>query len=491
MVDHTVIEARFVILLIPPDTAQVLSVHDDIESLLGYQPEDFISGNVSLKDLIHSDDQDIADRLFEPDLTHDSNVFNIRLRRANGQIRVARGEFSKQTSDSGTNVALDLLLQDVTSLSRSLENNVRNLNFQTLMKNTDDFIFFKDRNHTFTDVSQTLVDICDAGVESWTDLIGLTDYEVFPEEHADEYYRLEKQIFLGAEVVHEVQEFLKEDGSTGWVDNRKYPIHDNDGNIIGLFGVARDITNEKRAEQRRVQLIAELKRTNDELNNFAYVASHDLKSPLRGIDQLASWIAEDLGDTINSETLSHLRLMRSRISRMESLLDDLLTYSRVGRTDDEVSEVNTATLVENVFELVATNDKQISLNITADMPILMTPKAPLELIFRNLVGNAIKHHDKEHGTITVSARPLPNAFEFEVKDDGPGIPIESQERVFGMFQTLKPRDLVEGSGMGLALVKKAVELVGGIISVESDGKQGCCFKFSWPTTISRKNIYDN
>ncbi len=491
MVEHTVVEARFVILLITPDTAQVLSVSDDIESLLGYQSSDFISGKLSLKDLIHSDDQDIAEILFEPDLTHDSNGFNIRLRQANGKIRIVRGEFSKQTSDNGINIELDLLLQDVTSLARSLENNIRNLNFRTLMKNTDDFIFFKDRNHTFTDLSQTLVDTCDADAESWTDLIGLTDYEVFPEEYADEYYRLEKQVISGDEVVHEVQEFIKEDGSTGWVDNRKYPIHDNNGNIIGLFGVARDITNEKRTEQRQIQLIDELKRTNDELNNFAYVASHDLKSPLRGIDQLATWITEDLGDNIDSETQSHLKLMRSRVNRMESLLDDLLTYSRVGRTDDEVTQVNTSTLVENVFELVATSDKQTSLNIASDMPILMTQKAPLELIFRNLIGNAIKHHDKDHGNITISARPLTNAFEFEVKDDGPGIPLESQERVFGMFQTLKPRDSVEGSGMGLALVKKAVELVGGSISVESDGKRNCSFKFIWPTTISRKNIYDH
>jgi len=491
LVDHTVIEARFVILLMTPDTAQVLSVNGNIASLLGYLPKDFISGEVSLKELIHSDDQDIADRLFEPNLTNDRNGFNIRLRRANGKIRVARGEYSKQTPGSGMHIELNLLLQDVTSLSRSLENNIRHLNFRTLMKNTDDFIFFKDRNHAFTDISQTLVDTCDSEAESWTDLIGLTDYEVFPEELADEYYRLEKQIFSGAEMVQEVQEFLKEDGSTGWVDNRKYPIHDNNGNIIGLFGVARDITNEKLIAQRQTQLIDELKRANDDLNNFAYVASHDLKSPLRGIDQLATWISEDLGDSIESETQSHLRLMRSRVSRMESLLDDLLAYSRLGRIDNDVTQVDTAALVESIFELIATSDKQISLKIAADMPVLMTQKVPLELIFRNLIGNAIKHHDKDCGNITVSARPLPNAFEFEVKDDGPGIPTESQERVFGMFQTLKPRDAVEGSGMGLALVKKAVELVGGIISVESDGKRGCGFRFIWPTNIARKSTYDN
>jgi signal transduction histidine kinase len=161
------------------------------------------------------------------------------------------------------------------------------------------------------------------------------------------------------------------------------------------------------------------------------------------------------------------------------LLDDLLAYSRVGRADDEIVEVNARELVQDIFASSA--NKDFRLILADDLPVLQTKKVPLELVFRNLIGNAIKHHDKAQGTIHITVRRATDGIEFEVKDDGPGIPLEHQQRVFAMFQTLKPRDEIEGSGIGLALVKKAVESMGGAITLESDGHQGCSFKFTWPT----------
>ena len=217
---------------------------------------------------------------------------------------------------------------------------------------------------------------------------------------------------------------------------------------------------------------------NLELNNFAYAASHDLKSPLRGLDQLATWIEEDLQASLEPDTREHLRLMRSRIARMDILLDDLLAYSQVGRSEENSVGVDTLKLVEDAYDLCA-GPAQIKL-VTENLPTLKTKKAPLELVMRNLIGNAIKHHDKPTGTVTVSARRLAKEFEFSVRDDGPGIAPEHQQRVFIMFQTLKPRDTVEGSGMGLAMVQKVIESVGGSISLQSDGEHGSLFRFTWP-----------
>lgn len=239
-----------------------------------------------------------------------------------------------------------------------------------------------------------------------------------------------------------------------------------------------DISKRKEAEQLQIQYSDQLKRINEELNNFAYAASHDLKSPLRGIDQLATWLKEDSGDTLNADAREHLRLMHSRIHRMERLLDDLLAYSRIGRSEHELLSVNTRELVLEVFDLLAST-RAIKLIVDDNLPTLQTRKVPLELVFRNLISNAIKHHHKPQGTIHVSARQTANEVEFVVQDDGPGISAEHQAKVFGMFQTLKPRDEVEGSGIGLALVKKAVESTGGTITLESDGKNGCTFRFTW------------
>jgi PAS domain S-box-containing protein len=276
---------------------------------------------------------------------------------------------------------------------------------------------------------------------------------------------------------------LRKDGSRFIANVIINAIRDDKKQLHGYVKVTRDITERKQAEMRQSQLLNELTRINEELNNFTYIASHDLKSPLHGIDQLATWITEDLGDQLDSNTQNHLRLMRNRINRLEMLLDDLLAYSRVGRSHEEMVTVNTHDLVRNIFEL-SDAAKQIHLQAATDMPILHTHKVPLELAFRNLINNAIKHHDKPQGTIEITARTIAEGFEFSVKDDGPGIPMEHQQRVFGMFQTLKPRDEIEGSGMGLAIVKKAVESVGGTVTLESDGQHGCTFRFTWPATIT-------
>ena len=253
----------------------------------------------------------------------------------------------------------------------------------------------------------------------------------------------------------------------------------NSGDHHNAMAMVVDVGERLQAQQRQAELINKLTNVNEELNKFTYVASHDLKSPMRGIDQLAMWIMEDLGDNLPAETREHLRLMRSRILRMEKLLDDLLAYSRVGRSNDDTVKIDIRELVENIFELQPPQ-KNIQLMLS-DLPVVYAQKVPLELVFRNLMSNAIKHHDKTQGTIWVCANATTEGFEFSVQDDGPGIPAEHQQRVFEMFQTLKPRDLVEGSGIGLALVKKAVDLMGGTITLESNGYKGCTFRFTWPT----------
>jgi signal transduction histidine kinase len=136
---------------------------------------------------------------------------------------------------------------------------------------------------------------------------------------------------------------------------------------------------------------------------------------------------------------------------------------------------------------MTTSTKQIELRITDTLPVFRTRKVPLELVLRNLISNAIKHHDKPAGLIEISAKLNDGFVEFVVKDNGPGIAPEHQQRVFGMFQTLKPRDEIEGSGIGLALIKKAVETVGGKVGVESDGKNGSLFRFTWPLNVVRES----
>ena len=249
-----ILEANFSIAL-TPQSPIVLSVSEGVIDLLGFKAHDFVNNKVSLQNLIHRHDHDIADDLFSIASKVASGRFNIRIRHADRRIRCIRGHFTR-SANSTNNVTLTLCLQDAKSLWQQQEEQTMMANFKAMMDNTNDYIYFKDRNHVFTGASQTIVSITNPSVY-WTDLMGKTDYDVFPEDYADIYYRLEKQVFSGINIAQEVQKTLDNHGKIGWVDNRKYPMHDKTGDIIGLFGIARDVTDAVLQQQKMDGLLAE------------------------------------------------------------------------------------------------------------------------------------------------------------------------------------------------------------------------------------------
>ena len=245
-----------------------------------------------------------------------------------------------------------------------------------------------------------------------------------------------------------------------------------------MLGANWDVTEEKLREK-------ELERSNKDLGAFAYVASHDLKSPLRGIRQLATWIEEDL-DTVPIEISDHIALMKTRINRMENLLDNLLSYSRAGKTEsNEVIEaVDTHLFIEELFSFISP-PPSFKLRLHGDFPCIQVCKPLLQQVLQNLMGNAIKHRVSDEGELGIWIDQTPEKLYFHVADDGNAIEKAYHDRIFEMFQTLKPRDTVEGSGMGLAIVKRIVQNQGGELGLKthepknSDGYSNE-FYFTWP-----------
>ncbi|MFN8489360.1 MAG: ATP-binding protein [Caldilineaceae bacterium] len=279
-------------------------------------------------------------------------------------------------------------------------------------------------------------------------------------------------------------------GAYAYVFDRGFVLRAPAGQPLRMIGAMLDVTARKQdeaallhlnqtLEQRVVERTAELKQRNLELDQFAYVASHDLRAPLRAIDHLATWIEQDAGAQLPGPSLTHLITLRNRVKRMENLLNDLLAYSRAGRMQHQLEMVDTRDLVTDIVKFLAPPET-FTVAPPEGLPILTTERVPLELVLRNLISNAIKHHDRFDGHIAISAQAAGDFIEFTVTDDGPGIAPMYHERIFQMFQTLKPRDLVEGSGMGLAIVKRMVESRKGKIQVESSGERGTTFRFTWP-----------
>jgi signal transduction histidine kinase len=231
-------------------------------------------------------------------------------------------------------------------------------------------------------------------------------------------------------------------------------------------------------EQRVTQRTAEAERRARELEQFAYVASHDLKAPLRAIGNLAGWLKEDLQGKLTAETGEQIDLLRDRVARMHALVDGLLAYSRIGRTAGSQEEVDTAALVADTVDLLAPPNG-FEVKVKPGMPTLCADKLHLGQVFANLIGNAINHHDRRRGIIRVSGEDLNDHCEFVVEDDGPGIPAEYRDKVFMMFQTLEVKDYGRDTGIGLALVKKLIEEHGGTVNLDSGPERGCRFSFSW------------
>lgn len=270
------------------------------------------------------------------------------------------------------------------------------------------------------------------------------------------------------------------------------PLIEASGNGWGIMIHAVDVTEQVLARCRMEQSTAELRaltnaleRSNRELDQFAYVASHDLKAPLRGIANLAQWIQEDIGDKLSGESAEHMGLLHGRVQRMEALIDGVLTYSRAARVREKPDPVDTGALVREIIDLISPSE-DVRISIMDEMPIVSAERIPLQQVLMNLLSNALKYGRGDGPIIDVGAREVDGTQEFFVRDNGPGIAPEFHDRVWALFQTLEARDKVEGTGIGLAVVRKVVESRGGRAWLESKPGEGATFRFTWPN-VTQEN----
>lgn len=255
---------------------------------------------------------------------------------------------------------------------------------------------------------------------------------------------------------------------------------DDKGDPVGYVMISKDITEAKRIEN---QLI----KTNEELEQFAYIASHDLKAPLRAIERLATWLEEDNADKLDDKSKEHLALLRQRTLRLANLIDGILQYSRAGRLDLNVERVNTKEILKDIIENL-NPEGRFEVHYPQRLPIFKTAKIPLIQVFSNILGNSFKHHHRTKGTIKIEVDTLGVFYLFTIKDDGPGISPEFFNKIFVVFQTLKARDELESTGVGLSIVKKIVESQGGKVMVQSQIGHGTTMSFTWPKQIKKLKV---
>jgi PAS domain S-box-containing protein len=272
---------------------------------------------------------------------------------------------------------------------------------------------------------------------------------------------------------------IRKDGSLIDVDISLSVLKGPGGETTGSIGVIRDITERKRAETRQVGLIREVGNINQELNDFASIVSHDLKAPLRGLKNLAHWIATDYADKLGESGGERISLLLSQVDWMYQLIEGVLEYSRVGQIKEERVWVNLNELVPKIVEMVCPPEN-IAVTVETELPTIECEQTRITQVFQNLLSNAVKFMSKPHGCVRVGCVEEEGFWKFSVADNGPGIEEKHFEKIFKMFQTLSPRNKSESTGIGLTIAKKIVDLYGGKIWVESKVGEGSTFFFTLP-----------
>lgn len=221
---------------------------------------------------------------------------------------------------------------------------------------------------------------------------------------------------------------------------------------------------------------------NKELEQFAYITSHDLKAPLRGISSLASFIKEDLETGEIDSVYNHLSILQGRVKRLENLINGILNYSKIGKI--KLQPIDLDSLMREEFKNYQDLDN-IRLTTQGKLPMINGDKTQVSQVVSNLIGNAVKYNDKKVCEICVSCNEKLEFYEITFEDNGPGIAPNYHQKIFEVFQTLTDKDTYESTGIGLSIVKKIIEKHEGTIKVESNGKLGTKFIISYPKTLQR------
>lgn len=255
---------------------------------------------------------------------------------------------------------------------------------------------------------------------------------------------------------------------------------DISSNLLAIAEKVKEETQIKKEIEKKLQdNINHLKKINHDLDQFAYVVSHDLKAPLRAISSLAEWIEEDTGDKLSEDSRKNLQLLKGRVLRMENLIHGILAYAKAGKIKGDNKLIDSAAFVHEVVEILSTNNS-FHCTFSGEWPVFETDTIRLHQVLLNLISNAIKHNNKQDPRIQINCLTHPTHCQISITDNGPGIETEYHQKIFVLFQTLTTRDQFESTGIGLSIVKKIIEEQGGEIHVQSKMGEGTTFSFSWP-----------
>ncbi len=350
---------------------------------------------------------------------------------------------------------------------------------KALLSTIPAFVYFKDRNDNYIAANKAFAELTGTPIN---EIAGKTDYDFFPKEEADFYRKCDQEVMEFGKPKYNIEEPVTgADGKKIWASTSKTPFFDSDGNVIGMVGITLDITEQKRAEEEREQLLKELEAKNAEMERFTYTVSHDLRSPLVTIRGFVGMLRKDLEQNEIEKVENDLKYIENGATKMEHLLNDTLELSRIGRV---VNPPEDAPFGELVQEAVAETAEQIKssgveISVAEGMPAVHVDRMRIVEVLVNLIENSINYMgDNPLPKIEIGYRAGGEEAVFFVRDNGIGIEPSQREKVFELFYTVDRSG--KGTGAGLAIVKRIIEVHNGRVWIESEKGKGCTVCFTLP-----------
>jgi PAS domain S-box-containing protein len=353
--------------------------------------------------------------------------------------------------------------ENLEAQKEKFSNIIANMNLGLVEVNKDDEIVFV--NQSFCNISGYSFDEL-VGKKAAKLLLSKKSKQIFEERM--------KRINVGESDSYEIEVHTKNGETRNWLISGA-PNYNVQGEIIGSIGIHLDITDQKILEKQKEELLKNLEKQNEQLNDYAHIVSHDLKSPLRSISALLTWTKEDFETKLGKESLMNLNLMEDKVEKMDKLIGDILNYSSIEKDGMNTEDVDVNKIIDTIKKTVYVPN-HIKINVKKQLPIIKADATRIQQLFQNIISNAVNYIDKEKGLVEVDYKVNDEFFIFSVKDNGVGIAEENFDKIFKMFTTFG--DYEKSTGIGLSIVKKVVELYKGNIWLESKLGIGTTFFFS-------------
>ena len=382
--------------------------------------------------------------------------------------------------------------RDITERKQAEEALARDRNLsRTLIETIPDRIYVKDIEARF--ILNNIAHLRALGTQSQENARGKTDFDFRTPEIAAQCMADDLEVLqTGQPLKNREEATLLPNGERAWTLVTKVPLRNPDGKIVGLVGISRDITDRKEATEKLQLYAARLEASNRDLEDFAYIASHDLQEPLRKIQAFGDRLKVKYSEALGQTGCDYLMRMFDAAARMQTLINDLLSFSRVTTKAQPFAPVDLDKVLREVLSDLEIRIEQTHGRVEAGpLGMIDADALQMRLLFQNLIGNGLKFHkENEPPVIRVRSRSLngdaPARLEITVADNGIGFDQKYADRIFGIFQRLHGRGQYEGSGVGLAICKKIVERHGGVIVTESKPGEGATFSVTVPVKHSKE-----